>query len=145
MEIVKQQWFWERALPAIFLLIGYIINSLLRIVTNHCKEKSKRKTQIRLEKFKMHKKIRFQAYSVLNEFIIESNLFYDPLENPEKGFIMVMEKVYFKKVKIYYYYYTKEIRENLKFLESQYLCIGNHDFIPEISFDEFCHSIGVNI
>jgi len=137
MEIIKQTWSWEEASSVIYLLIGIIINSLSIIIINYFKEKSKRTTLIRLEKFKMYKNIKFKAYEDLNEFISSAFLLYDPTENPEEGFISVMKKVYFNKVKIHYYYYTKEVKENLKILEGQYRCVGNPDFTPAISFEKF--------
>ena len=133
MEIIKEEWFWI----GIFSLLSVITGSLLTIIANQWKEKARRTTQIKVEKFKMYDERKFQAYLELYEFISKAYSFYYPPDNPRQDFIFLMKEYFFKKVKIHYPYLKSEIREKIKTLENQYICLGEPDFIPQIPFDQF--------
>lgn len=133
MEIIKQQWFWI----SLFSLISVIIGSTLTIVANYWKEKSNRKTQIKIEKMKMYDEKKFHAYLDLYEFLSKAFSMYWPPDNTRQNFIAVMKKYFFAKVKIHYPYYKKEIREKIRIFENQYDSLGEPDFIPNIPFDKF--------
>ena len=133
MGIINQQWFWNSIVPVIALIIG----SLLTMLVNYWKEKSNRTTQIKIEKLKIYDEKKFQAYLDLYEFISKAYFSYYPPDNPRQDFISLMKNYFFKKVKIHYPYLKSEVRENIKILENQYLCLGEPDFIPQIPFDQF--------
>lgn len=136
MEIIKQQWFWI----SLISLFSVIIGSILTIFANHWKEKSSRKTQIKLEKIRMYDEKKFQAYIDLYEFISNAYSFYWPPSDPKRDFIALMKKYFFTKVKINYPYFKKEIREKIRILENQYDCIGDSDLNPPIPFEKFFRS-----
>jgi hypothetical protein len=133
MEIIKQQWFWI----SLFSLISVIIGSTLTIVANYWKEKSNRKTQIKIEKMKMYDEKKFHAYLDLYEFLSVAFSMYWPPDYPKQDFISVMKKHFFTKVKIHYPYLKKEIREKIRILESQYDSLGDPELIPNIPVDQF--------
>lgn len=141
MEIINQNWFWI----SLFSIFSVIIGSILTIIANHWKEKSNRKTQIKLEKIKMYDEKKFQAYIDLYEFLSKAFYFYWPPDNPRQDFITVMKKYFFAKVKNHYPYFKKEIREKIRILENQYDCLGEPDFVPSIPFDQFFDTEYLNI
>ena len=128
MDILNQEW--------IISLLSVTIGSLLIILANQLKEKSRRKSEIKLEKIKTYDEKKFQAYRALYDFISIAYSYYPP--NDERTeFVHLMKNHFFSKVKINYPYYKKEIREKIKEFESQYQCLGDPDFYPRIPFDEF--------
>jgi len=48
-----------------------------------------------------------------------------------------MKNYFFIKVKIHYPYLKPDIREKIKILENQYICLGEPDLIPQIPFKKF--------
>lgn len=128
MEILNQEWFIS--------LLSVITGSLLIIMANQFKEKSRRKSEIKLEKIKTYDEKKFQAYLALYEFISTAYSYYPP-NDAREDFVHLMKNYFFPKVKINYPYYKKEIREKIKEFESQYNCLGDPDFNPKIPFNEF--------
>lgn len=141
LEIDNQQWSWNSIIPVITLIIG----SLLTVFVNFRKEKSNRTTQIKIEKIKIYDEKKFQAYLELYAFISKAYSVYFPLDNPRQDFTQLMKKYFFARVKINYPYYKKGIREKMKILESQYGCLVEQDFVPEIPFEKFYRSDFVKI
>jgi hypothetical protein len=133
MEINLQQIFWNRLFPLITLVLG----SILTIVANYWREKSIRNTQIKIEKIKMYDGKKFQAYSDLYEFINKAFSLYYPPDNPREDFINIIKGYFFKKVKINYPYFNKDIREKIKIFEDQYDCLIEPDLIAKIPFEQF--------
>src|SRR5690554_6890083 len=133
MEILNQQWFWAGT----FSVISVIIGSLLTMCANYLKEKSNRSTQIRIEKLKLYDERKFQAYLDLYNFISQAYSFYWPPDDLRQDFIAVMKNHFFKQVKVHYPFFEKEIRKKIKILESQYECLRDPDFSPNIPFDRF--------
>jgi hypothetical protein len=134
--VIKEEWFWLCLFPVLSVIIG----SILTIIANTWKEKSRRKTQIELEKIRMYDEKKFQAYTNLDEFLNKAYSYYWPPNEPEQDFITLMKKYYFTKVKVNYRYFKKDIKEKISILESQYNCLRESDFIPQIPFDKFFHS-----
>ena len=132
-EIIKEEWFWI----GIFSILSVITGSLLTIIANQWKEKSRRTTKIKIEKIKMYDERKFNAYLEVNEFISKANSLYDPTDDPRQNFVYLMKKYFFKKVKQNYPYLNSEIRKKIKTLESQYICLGDPDLNPQISSDKF--------
>lgn len=132
MEILNQEWFIS--------LLSVITGSLLIIIANQLREKSRRKSEIKLEKLKIYDEKRFQAYLDLYEFISKAYSLYYPPDNPRRDFIGLMKKYFFIKVKVNYPYFKNEIREKIKTLENQYDCLGEPDFVPQIPFEKFYKS-----
>jgi hypothetical protein len=132
-EIIKKEWFWI----GIFSMLSAITGSGLTIIANYWKEKSRRITQIKVEKIKMYDEKKFNAYLEVYEFISTAYSFYAPEDDPKDGFILLMKKYFFKHVKQNYPYMNSEIREKIKILESQYICHDNSFFNPQISSEQF--------
>lgn len=133
MEIIKEEWFWI----GIFSILSAITGSILTIIANHWKEKSRRTTQIKIEKIKMYDERKFNAYLEVYEFISKAYSFYDPFDDPREDFVFLMKKYFYKKAKQFYPYLNSEIREKIKILENQYRCLGDPDLHPRIPFDQF--------
>lgn len=133
MEIIKEEWFWI----GIFSILSAITGSGFTIIANYWKEKSSRTTQIKVEKIKMYDERKFNAYLEVYEFISKAYSFYDPEDDPRDGFTVLMKKFFFKNVKQNYPYMNSEIREKIKTLESQYICLGNSFLSPQIPSDKF--------
>jgi hypothetical protein len=133
MDIIKQDWFWTGT----FSIISLVIGSLSTILVIYLKELTNRKTQIKLEKLKLYDEKRFKAYLDLYEFISTAYSYYWPPDEPRRDFVALMKNSFFTKIRIHYPYLKKDIREKLKILESQYECLGDPDFVPNIPFDQF--------
>jgi len=132
MEILNQEW--------LISLFSVTTGSLLIILANQLKEKSRRKSEIKLEKLKTYDEKKFQAYLELYEFISRAYSMYYPPDNVRQDFIYIMKKFFFAKVKVNYPYFKKEIREKIKILENQYDCLREPDFIPDIPIEKFIQS-----
>lgn len=128
MDIIKQTWFWTGAFP--------IIASIITIIAIYLKEILNRKTKIKLEKLKIYDEKKFNAYLELNEFICTAFSYFPP-DEPRREFVGLMKRHFFIKVKKNYPYIRKDLREKLRILENQYICLGESDFIPDIPFDKF--------
>lgn len=126
-------------------IIPVIVTSLLIIFSNWFIEKSRRTTQIKLEKLKLYDEKKFQAYLGLNEFISKAYHYYWPPDNVRQDFINVMKVHFFIKVRVNYPYFRKDIREIIKILENQYECLSEPDFIPNIPMDQFLRTEYLNI
>jgi len=100
MDIIKEEWFWI----GVFSILSVITGSLLTIIANQWKEKSRRKTQIKVEKIKMYNERKFNAYLEVYEFISKAYSFYDPADDPRQDFVFLMKKYFFKNVKQNYPY-----------------------------------------
>jgi hypothetical protein len=133
MDFIKEEWFWI----GIFSILSAITGSVLTIIANHWEEKSRRTTQIKIEKIRIYDERKFNAYLEVNEFISKAYSFYDPEDDPRDGFTLLMKKYFFKNVKQNYPFMNPEIREKIKTLESQYICLGNSFLSPQIPFDQF--------
>lgn len=140
MNTINQDLFWTKTYPIITLLIGSSFTFLIFFF----KERLRRKTKLKLEKLRIYDKKRFKAYFELNKFIGTAYSFWPPNE-PRRDFIDLMKGYYYPRVRIYYPYFKKNIREKLKTLESQYDCLGNPDLYPKIPFDKFYKTDYLNI
>jgi hypothetical protein len=129
MDIIKQDWFWTGAFS--------IIASVLTIIAISLKEIINRRTKIKLEKIKIYDEKKFNANLELYEFISTAYSYYWPPDDPRKDFIALMKSHFFIKVKKNYPYIRKDIREKLRILEDQYICLGEPDFKPRIPVDQF--------
>lgn len=133
MEILKREWFWAGT----FSIISVIIGSLLTILGAYFKEKTSRSTLIKLEKVKIYDEKKYNSYIELYQFISTAFSSYWPPDDPEKDFKDLMKTHFFIKVKNNYPYFNRNIREKLKILETQYICLFEPDFSPSIPFDQF--------
>lgn len=130
---MKQDWF----ITQIITILPVIVGALLVILNNFWQEKSKRKTQVKLEKLKLYHEKKLKAYQELDEFISLAYSYYWPPNNLRLQFITLMKDYFFKKVRIHYPFYSKAIREKLKFLEDQYIYLDDPDLRPKVTFNDF--------
>jgi len=141
MDVFKQQWFWI----GIFSIGSAIVGSFSAIISNYILESSKRKTQLKLEKIKIYDKKKFQAYIKLYDFISLAYSYYWHSDNQRQSFVSLMKTHFFVSVKKYYPYFKPDIRDKLKILENQYICLGDMDLSPPKNFDKFIRNDYIKI
>jgi hypothetical protein len=129
MEIVKQQWFWV----GIFSIVSAMVGALASILTGFITENSKRKTEIKLQTLKMYDEKKFQAHIDLFNFIYKAYDSFDVEDDNTEDFIILMRKYFPNLVKTNYPFYSSIIREKVKILDGEYLCIKN----PQIFSSEW--------
>ncbi len=122
----NQSWFWAGFFTAIASLGGILI-----------KEWITSRSQIRIERLKIYDSKVFSAYKELYRFISSAYSWLWPPNEPKREFMELMKHKYFEGIKENMLFYSSDIREVLEKLESQYVCMGETDFIPEKPFDEF--------
>ena len=124
---------------AIYSLIGMGIGTILGgavcLINTHLTNR----TNIRLEKLKLHGGHRTEAYKNLLSF--SENLFTDPTTDMSEGFLCTMKAGFYKKIFPNYLYYPKRIRELLDELKSQYDIWGHPDFFDEKEADKFLNRL----
>jgi len=122
----NQTWFWAGFFTAVASLGTILIREWIT---------SRR--QIRIERFKMYESNVFSAYNELYQFISHAYSWLWPPSEPAREFRDLMKTFYFKDIKKHMLFYNSEVRNILGTLESQYVCMGDSDLIPEKPFDEF--------
>ncbi len=122
----NQSWFWVGFFTAVASLGSILIGEWIR--SRH---------QIRIERLKIYESNVFSAYNELYHFISRAYSWLWPPNEPAREFRELMEDIYFKDIKKHMLFYSSEVRKILGKLESQYLCMGDPDLIPEKPFDEF--------
>jgi hypothetical protein len=121
-----QSWFWAGFFTAIASLGGILIKEW---ITN--------RAQMRIERLKMYDSNVFSAYNDLYGFISHAYDWLWPPNEPDKEFRELMKSYYFKDIKKNMLFYGPEIRKILGKLESQYVCMGDPDLMPEKPFEKF--------
>lgn len=122
----NQSWFWAGFFTLIASLGGILI-----------KEWVTSRSQIRVERLKIYESDIISAHKKLYRFISIAYSSLWPPNEPEREFRELMKYEYFKEIKENMLFYSQDIRKILKTFESQYICMGNPDLLPEKSFDEF--------
>jgi len=130
----NQSWFWAGFFTA-FASIGGIF----------VKEWLNRKSQLKIERLKLYESDIFKAYCELYEFTSSAFNWLWPPSDPRQEYIEFMKGVYFKKYKKNKLFYDNRVREILDKFESQYHCLGDHDFIPDKKFDDFYKEDLINL
>jgi len=125
MQFYEQAWFWTGLFGIIGSLGGIIVRDWLTA-----------KSQIRLERLKLHELGVLHAYSNLYSFISSAYALFPP-NDPHQDFRELMRYSYLKRVKPNMISYSAGIRKKLQTLESQYDCLSDPDLIPEKPFEEF--------
>lgn len=128
MKFLNEAWFWT----GFFTVLGSV-GSLGAVLI---KELISSKTQIRVERLKLHERECLDAYKKLYSFVTHAGDMIYPPDEPRRDFIAVM-KLFTKEVKPNMLLFNAEIRKMLRELETQYSCLGDQDLIPPIDFDDF--------
>jgi len=126
MTFLNEAWFWAGAFTAIGSLGAIVIRELLSS-----------KTQIGIERLRLHERECLDAYKKLYRFVAHLGDTLFPPEDPRIDFIHAMKHSYVNNVKPNMLLFTEDIRKMLRELQSQYDCLGNSDLIPEMEFDVF--------
>lgn len=129
LSFLKEPWFWA----GFFGVAGSLGSILIREILS-------RKSQLNLERLRLHENELLMAYKKLYSFVSHAEYMILPPENPRRDFITVMKGSYKNDVKPNMLLFSPEIRTILYKLESQYECLGNPDFIPEVDFEIFIDS-----
>ncbi len=138
MDFLNQQWFWTGAFT--------ILSASITFFGIYLKERFNRTSKIKIEKLKIYEEKYFNAYVEVYDFISTAYTYFDPTDdNPRKSFIDLMRKHFFIHAKKNYPFIQRNIREKLKILETQYDCIHNPDFDPDIPFDVFIKTKYISI
>ncbi|MBI5558778.1 MAG: hypothetical protein HY885_14205 [Deltaproteobacteria bacterium] len=126
MTFLNETWFWTGAFAAIGSLGAVLIKEVLSS-----------KTQIGIERLRLHERECLDAYKKLYRFITSLGNALSPPEDPRRDFFDAMKHSYIKEVEPNMLLFTEEIRKMLRELQSQYACLGNPDLIPPMNFDDF--------
>ena len=126
MEFLNEAWFWTGCFGVLGSLGGILIKELLTT-----------RTQLKLERLRLHERERLDAFKKLYGFVTHAGAMLFPPEEPRRDFIAVMKHSFSEDVKPNMLYYPAEIRDILYQFESQYSCLSNPDLIPRVGFDEF--------
>lgn len=126
LSFINETWFWTGFFGVAGSLGGMFIKELLA-----------GKSQMKIERLRMHEKESLDAYKKLYGFISHTEHMLFPLDDPCRDFILVMKNSYTKEVKSNMLFFTHEIRDILYKFESQYEALSDPDIIPEVSFDDF--------
>ena len=126
MKFLNEAWFWAGFFTALGSLGAVLIKELLSS-----------RTQINVERLKLHERECLDAYKKLYAFAAYAGDLLFPPNDPRSDFISVMKHSFTKEVKPNMLLYTGEIREMLRELEAQYTCLGDPDLIPPMNFDDF--------
>jgi len=95
------------------------------------------RSQIDLEKVRVHEKDRIEAYKKLFSFAKKlQNQVFPLAEGKRKAFIETMRNEYFGKLDRDLVYFEEDPLRVLDALESRYVCMTNPDLIPEMDPDE---------
>lgn len=119
----------------IYSLIGMGIGTLLGGGIALINTYLTNRTNIRLEKLKVHESFRIEAYKNLLRF--SENLFCDPTGDMSQDFLSVMKTDFYKQIFPNYLYYPRKIRELLNKLKVQYDCWGHPDFFNREQSEKF--------
>lgn len=126
MNFLEESWFWTGAFSIIAASIGIFIKELIE-----------KNAKIKLARIRLYDTKKFKAYISIYDFISLAHNNFWPPDEPHRSFKELMKNHYYSKVKKYYPYISKEIRVNLKTIESQYECLGDPDLRPEPPFEQF--------
>ena len=126
MSFINEAWFWTGFFGVVGSLGGIFIKELLF-----------GKSQLKVERLRLHERESFEAYKKLYGFVSHAGNMLFPPEDPRHDFIVVMKNSYLNDVKPNMLFFTPEIRKILHKFESQYEALSNPDIIPEVSFDIF--------
>ncbi len=126
MQFYDQAWFWMGLFTLIASLGGILIKELISA-----------RSQVKLERLKLYESDLFKAYNKLYRFVSLAWGVLWPPSDPQRDYLELMERSYFKNVKADILFFNSEIREILVKLEAQYDCLRDQDLIPEKPFDEF--------
>lgn len=125
MSFYEQAWFWTGIFGIVGSLGGIVIREWLTS-----------KSQLRLERLKLHEADVLNAYRSLYSFISSAYALYPP-NDPPQDFRELMRYSYFKHVKPNMILFSASIRDQLQVLESQYDCLRDSDLIPAKPFEDF--------
>ena len=123
-------------MDTLIVLVSIIVGAAVSLISIFIKEKLSRKTQIKIEKIKLYDKRKRLAYIKLYEFTSHCFYNYIPDSDCKTSFIQIMRH-YYKEVKSNYFYFDKNIREELQKFEGQHHSIGNPDLISGVSLETF--------
>jgi hypothetical protein len=127
MKFLNEAWFWAGFFTTLGSLGAVFIKELLS-----------NKSQISVERLKLHERECLDAYKKLYNFVAHAGYMLFPLNEPRSDFIALMKgQLFTKEIKPNMLLFTGEIREMLRELESQYTCLGDPDFNPPMNFDDF--------
>jgi len=126
MALLNETWFWTGFFGVFGSLGGVLIKEILTT-----------KTQLKLERLRLHERERLDAFKKLYGFVAHTGEILFPPEEPRGDFIAVMKQSFSEDVKPNMLYYPAEIRQILYEFESQYACLSNTDLVPRVSFEEF--------
>lgn len=126
LSFINEAWFWAGFFGVVGSLSGVFIKELLAS-----------RTQLKVERLRLHEGESFEVYKKLYSFISHAGNMLFPPEDPRRDFITVMKNAYLKDVKPNVLFFTPEIRKILYMFESQYEALGNDDLMPKITFDVF--------
>jgi hypothetical protein len=128
MKFLNEAWFWT----GFFTVLGSVGSLAAVLIKEHISSK----TQIRIERLKLHERECLDAYKKLYSFVTHAGDMMWPPDEPRIDFIAVM-KLFTKEVKPNMLLFNTDIRKMLRELETQYACLSDQDLIPEIDFDTF--------
>ena len=126
MTFLNETWFWTGAFTVIASPGAVLIREVLSS-----------KTQIGIERLRLHERECLDAYKKLYSFVTSLGDMLFPPNDPRCDFIDAMEHSYVKEVKPNMLLFTEEIREMLRELQSHYACLGDPDLIPPMEFTDF--------
>lgn len=127
MKFINEAWFWAGFFTSLVSLGAVLIKEILSS-----------RTQISIERLKLHERDWLDAYKKLYSFVVHAGYMLFPLNEPRSDFIAIMKGHSFtKEVKPNMLLFTVEIREMLRELESQYVCLDDPDLNPPIAFEDF--------
>lgn len=126
MTFLNETWFWTGAFAAIGSLGAVLIKEVLSS-----------KTQIGIERLRLHERECLDAYKKLYGFVSSLGNTLFPPDDPQGDFIVAMKHSYKKEVEPNMLLFTEEIRKMLRELQSQYACLGNPDLVPQMKFEDF--------
>lgn len=120
-------------LTGLFTLAGAVVGFLVTLVRDVLNNRS----QIRLEKVRLHDLERVEAHKRLFAFARRlANTTFPMAENKRKAFLHLMREEYVGKAQLDYLYFTRSVTTLLDDLESRYTCMTDHDLIPEMNPEE---------